>query len=369
MMHFSSMRELKEAMAELPLLRRSAVGLDPRKTVVACHVSDLNEAVTFYRKELKYLPAFYVLDLPEGKHGQQQYTVHDFAELVPGMDIQLYFRQVKAPRLTPFVKMVLQLMEQGIENYGLERYGTELFYWRNKKAQLTEENWETILHFVNVLSDDDSQHTYMAICRSRLEAEPGFIPLAGYPQYFHPRVSVKPGDIVCEGGIDDGGSTLRFYEAMQQQGQIHAFEPVPESCKRLQTVFAPYTGIHLEAQALWKHTGRILLAGTHSSCSAHVSESDKQEANCACTSIDDYFASRTPPSVIKLDVEGAEREVLEGAQKNIRSCFPKLMISIYHGRRLDWIEIPAMMLEYDSSYSFYCGHHSPWYNESIVYAI
>lgn len=371
-LRFAGIRELQEGMAELPLLRAPRTGMDPRRTVVACHISDLDEAVAFYRQQLRSLPAFYVLGLPaDGPGGgYADIAVHDFAALAPGMDAQLYFRQAKAPRLSPFIQLAKSMRELGIDRYGLERRGTEQLYGRSTRAALTDEAWDTVLNFVNVLGDADSQYAYMAVCRSRLEAEPGYIPLAGYEQYFHPKVSVEPGDIVCEGGIDNGKSTLHFFEAMQRKGRIYAFEPVPASCEKLQSVFAPFAGICLERHALWNHTGALLLSGMESSNSAVTRESGPEKANCSCTSVDDYFMDMQPPTVIKLDVEGAEPEVLEGARKTITTHVPKLMISIYHGQRgPDWIGIPAMMMEYAPRYQLFCGHHRPWYAESIVYAV
>lgn len=363
---FDSVTELRDAMKELPLLRASRTGIDPHRTVVACHMSDLDEAVNFYRQQSSILPEFYVL----GAAPEHNQKIHDFAHLSQGMDIQLYFKQAKAPRLCWFTRLVLKLKAQGIVTFGVEKYCTELFYRRNKKEVLTDGDWETVLHFVNALCDANSQYTYMAVCRSRLEAEPGYIPLAGYEQYFHPQVSVAPHDIVCEGGIDDGNSTLHFFEAMQEKGIIYAFEPLPANCEKLWATFAPYAGIHLEPQALWKNTGHVHLCGSSSNAAFTVDAGEEEcQGTSLCTSIDDYFSTREAPTVIKLDVEGAEPEVLAGAQKTLTVYAPKLMLSIYHtGRGQDWLTIPRMLLRNAPSYALFCGHHRPWYAETIVYA-
>lgn len=368
---FDSVRELREAMNDLPLLRAPRTEIDPERVVVACHASDLEEAAAFYGQRLKRLPAFHVLNLPSALPPglPKNIVVHDFADLAPGMDIQLYFKRAKAPRLCWFTELTLWLSTKGIMTFGVEKYSTELFYRRNKKENLTDKDWDTVLNFVNALCDADSQYVYMAVCRSRLEAEPGYIPMAGYEQYFHPQVSVKPDDIVCEGGIDDGKSTLRFFEAMNRQGKIYAFEPVPASCEKLRAMFAPCEGICLEHQALWKSTGHILLSGTEASNAAFTVDACEGQDNCPCTSIDDYFSTRQHPTVIKLDVEGAEPEVLEGAQKILAAHSPKLMLSIYHSRRgQDWITIPRMLLRYADQYTLFCGHHGPWYAETVIYA-
>lgn len=373
-LRFGNVRELREAMDELPLLRAPRIGLNPRHTVVACHVADLDEAVNFYRQQGDRLPVFHVLTA-NGEHSTRSDIIcRDFAELAPGMDIQLYYRQDTACNKTFFHELCLELQKLGIHTFYIERYCTERFSRRNLHEAFTAQDWDTLLNFTNILCDADSQYTYMAVCRARLEAEPGCIPLAGYGQYFHPRVHAEPGDIICEGGcspvyekgMESNSSTLNFYKAMQQNGTIHGFEPVPATCMELKNVFAPYAGIRMENLALWSKPGTLQLNGEASSAFTHETGAS---GNCACTSVDAFFADKAIPTLIKLDVEGAEPEVIQGARYTLLQHLPKLMISIYHGRRgPDWLTVPHMLLGYDLPYEYYCGHHRPWYSESIVYA-
>lgn len=375
-LRFDSVAELREAMDALPLLRAPRVGLDARQTVVTCHAADLDEAVNFYRQQGDRLPEFYVLPVS----GRQEHAARrdiicrDFAGLAPGMDIQLYFKQGPAPIRTFFHKLCLELQQLGIHTFHIERYCTERFYRRNTHEAFTARDWDTVLNFTNILYDADSQYAYLAVCRARLEAEPGYIPLAGYEQYFHPRVHAEPGDIICEGGCfavcKDGvarnSSTLNLYRAMQQNGTIFGFEPVPATCMELKNVFASYAGIRMETLALWSKPGTLQLNGE--AASAFTQEAGPS-GTCACTSVDAFFADKAAPTLIKLDVEGAEPEVIQGAHRTITQHLPKLILSIYHGRKgPDWLTVPRMLLEYDLSYDYYCGHHRPWYSESIIYA-
>ena len=369
-LRFSSVAELREAMSELPLLRAPRLGLEAQRTVVACHEADLDEAVSFYRNLGDKLPEFYVLGDRDGlEHGVRRHiTIHPFAALSPCMDIQIYFRQNPRPGKTFFPLLCFELQKAGIREFHVEKYCTERYFRRNTRHTYTDQDWDTALNFTNILGDAESQYTYMAVCHARLEAEPGYIPLAGYDQYFHPLVSVVPHDIVCEGGIAYGDSTLRFFEAMEGQGEIYAFEPLRANCEKLCATFAPYAGIHLEPQALWKNTGRVLLH-EQSSSDSFVVDTAENEGICPCTSIDDFFSTRQAPTVIKLDVEGAEPKVLTGAKMTLAAHAPKLMISIYHARQgQDWLTIPRMMLDNASKYTLFCGHHMPWYTETILYA-
>ena len=62
------------------------------------------------------------------------------------------------------------------------------------------------------------------------------------------------------------------------------------------------------------------------------------------------------PTLIKLDVEGCEREALEGARKSITQHKPKLILSAYH-RTEDLLELPLLIREMNSGYKLYLRHH------------
>ena len=72
--------------------------------------------------------------------------------------------------------------------------------------------------------------------------------------------------------------------------------------------------------------------------------------------------------MIKLDVEGAELKALQGAEKTILQCRPKLAVCIYH-KPEDIVEIPAYLLSLHSDYKFYIRHYQMSANETVLYAI
>lgn len=371
-LQFASLSELKDAIDSLPLLRASRELLNPANTVVACHASDLDEAVGYYKKNLPYLPPIYVLDdYAETESAKRQGLIlHDFSELCPGMDVQLYFRPTEAPRFSYFVKLSLGMANAGFQHYGLEWLSTNQLYGRNKKIPLGDKEWDIIFNFSKRFADANSLYTYLAVCKARLEAEPGYIPLAGYQQYFHPLVHPEPQDVLCEGGMCDGESTAKIFQSMQGQGKIYAFEPVPDNFAMALKRQAEWGDtVVLEQKGLWSASMKLHLAYNPASPnSASVAPQGATDI-CDCVSIDDYFADKEAPKCIKLDVEGAEIPVLQGARNTLEKHLPKLLISIYHfGNGLDYINIPKLLLEMNLPYKYYCGHHRPWYNETILYA-
>lgn len=71
---------------------------------------------------------------------------------------------------------------------------------------------------------------------------------------------------------------------------------------------------------------------------------------------------------IKMDIEGAEQKALEGAKDIIEKNHPKLAICIYHSDE-DMVEIPKLIMEKYPSYNLYIRQHSPWHQETVLYAI
>lgn len=63
-----------------------------------------------------------------------------------------------------------------------------------------------------------------------------------------------------------------------------------------------------------------------------------------------------PCTMLKLDVEGAEREAIAGATQTIQRHMPKLNIAAYH-KSEDFFELPLLLHEMCPSYRFYLRHH------------
>lgn len=62
------------------------------------------------------------------------------------------------------------------------------------------------------------------------------------------------------------------------------------------------------------------------------------------------------PTLIKIDVEGCEKEALDGAGQSIAKHKPKLILSLYH-RREDIFELPLKIKAMNGGYKLYLRHH------------
>ena len=71
---------------------------------------------------------------------------------------------------------------------------------------------------------------------------------------------------------------------------------------------------------------------------------------------------------IKLDIEGAEQDAIDGAKNTIRKYKPILAICIYH-KAEDWYKIPEKVLEIEKDYDIYLRHYMEGIFESVMYFI
>lgn len=70
--------------------------------------------------------------------------------------------------------------------------------------------------------------------------------------------------------------------------------------------------------------------------------------------------------LIKMDIEGAEKEALQGAVETIRKFRPKLHVCAYHHIDDIW-QIPDLLNNISSGYNLHFAAHVPYMNEYVYY--
>lgn len=71
---------------------------------------------------------------------------------------------------------------------------------------------------------------------------------------------------------------------------------------------------------------------------------------------------------IKLDIEGAEQEAIQGAKKTILKYQPILAICIYH-KANDWYKIPELVFGIEPNYDLFLRHYMEGIYETVLYFI
>jgi|ERR1700733_7217752 len=148
---------------------------------------------------------------------------------------------------------------------------------------------------------------------------------------------VKPGMLVFDVG---GGFGFYALLAARAGANVIAFEPDPKNARSLAehvTINGLEDRISIVQQAVYSKTGHVTLAvsggvSTHRNPSVRaVGAGTAAELEVACTTLDDYLVSSEGPSLVKIDVEGAESDVLRGADRTIRVFRPVVLCEIHDG--------------------------------------
>jgi FkbM family methyltransferase len=214
------------------------------------------------------------------------------------------------------------------------------------------------------LHDTHSKQTYASLLRGRLEGDAGFFDVAPYAEYAHAQVRARPGDVVLDVGAFTGDSARRFAWQLRGFGKIVALEPDQANFAKLARLRLP--GLVPLNVGAWHERATLSFSPDAGSSKLSATGTTHIEVRA----IDDIVAEQGLKRVdlIKLDVEAAEHQALDGARRTLKRFRPKLQVSIYHQPN-DLFELPLRLMNELPEYRFYLGHHGPWHTETDLYAI
>ncbi|MFI3115235.1 MAG: FkbM family methyltransferase [Clostridia bacterium] len=105
---------------------------------------------------------------------------------------------------------------------------------------------------------------------------------------------------------------------------------------------------------VWEKEDILKFAGK-SSRNSSLMQSSENEISINVNSVDNIMQNREV-TLIKMDVEGAERQAITGAKNTISTYKPRLNISAYH-RNEDLFDIIFRLYDICPEYKFYIRHH------------
>lgn len=135
-----------------------------------------------------------------------------------------------------------------------------------------------------------------------------------------------PGMVFYDLGANIGLFSLLAARIVGPEGRVFSFEPDPGVAARLRRNVAKnnLTNVTVVEAGVWSSSGEVgFVAADPNSpdrgTGRFVTGAARGAAPLKCVALDDFIADHPGPDAIKCDVEGAEVEVLHGAEKLIRS--------------------------------------------------
>ncbi len=221
-------------------------------------------------------------------------------------------------------------------------------------AAYYQENLEKINQVEKMLADDLSRKVFSSLVEYKLtgKIDPLLSCETEKKDDILQLVPYKAGDVYADLGAYDGDTVLEWSAMHPDHGAIFAAEPNPKTYIKLCQNVKEEKDVHPLPYAVWNKDEPLTFNGK-SGRSAAVSDDGKVEVEGR--RVDSFLVSA---SFIKFDVEGAEKEAIEGAERIIREQAPALCVSAYH-RTEDIFAIPLQVKAIQPKYKVYL-RHSPY---------
>ena len=168
---------------------------------------------------------------------------------------------------------------------------------------------------------------------------------------------LKRGMIVVDVGAHVGYYTTQYAKLVGTSGRVFAFEPHPGNRSLLQKNVRSLKNVEVASTAVGADTTPATFyesavgSGSHSLVGSRYKENHARELTVQKTTLDTFFKEKgVRPQFIKVDVEGAEHEVIEGAKEILgASDAPDLVMefspSILTSRNLPPDSLPRTLLQ------------------------
>lgn len=186
--------------------------------------------------------------------------------------------------------------------------------------------------------------------------------------------NINPGDIVWDVGANIGYYSNKFAATATPGGHVFAFEPFPETVRKLTDQFSDHSGITILPVALGSKPGKLAmeeggdeLGATNRVVAGPVKEGDNIVEIARGDTLVDIGKAKMP-NAIKIDTEGFELDVLHGMTKLLREPnLRALFVEVHFGNLAEKgmahapAEIELLLLE--------SGFSLDWVDPSHVVAL
>lgn len=157
------------------------------------------------------------------------------------------------------------------------------------------------------------------------------------PVQLNLRDVLSRGDCALDVGANIGGVSIAISRMVGPDGSIHAFEANPQTLPRLRADLAANQAANVTVvpKAAWSLSGATIpfyCDNSHyaAASSVHRRDTSWREVRVPTITLDDYCReNRLAPRAIKLDVEGAEFDVLRGSKWLVERHAPAWAMEYY----------------------------------------
>lgn len=233
------------------------------------------------------------------------------------------------------------------------RYGIDFFKIYDDSFPFVMEHLPELYSVYEMLGSDESKKVFRAVIKGNVTGKISDYRFAPEPQYFLNGFFPNAGDIAIDGGAYDGSTALDFAKC---GATVYAFEMDANNYKNCAARLdkAGENNITLENFGLSDKESQE----NYYSWGAGSRKNSDGNFTAKFINLDTYVARKNLPRVdyIKLDIEGAELDMLHGATKIITRCKPKMAVSAYH-KPEDLFTLATYIKSLRADYKFEFRHY------------
>jgi FkbM family methyltransferase len=241
------------------------------------------------------------------------------------------------------------------------------------EAVTNQANHPAIRWIHELLADDESRRVFVAKLFYSLTLEKQLLDgvRSRRPIYFDRDIfRLGSDEVVVDAGAYTGDTFKQFvHECGDKYRAYYAFEPDEANFLRLKSSVDTARPRVITVQAgLAKQSGQLRFLSTACGDAKIVPKEESGAMLIQVLSLDEFFADKPAPTLVKMDIESAESDALNGAQGLIAEQNPKLAISAYHHASDLW-EIPALIHKLNLRYRLYIRHYTREIDDTVCYAL
>jgi len=227
-------------------------------------------------------------------------------------------------------------------------------------------NRERYENVYNLLADEKSKTIFKKVLNFKISFDYKF--MQGFTnnhkgQYFDKEIVPKLTNIrFVDGGGYVGDTATEVIKNYPDFQKIYLIEPIPENIRIAKRELGSYKNIEFLTLGVSNKRETLYFNEEKSFSTIY----GKGTQSVAVDTIDNLIKEKV--DFIKLDIEGAEQDAIEGAKNTIEKYHPILAICVYH-KAEDFYMIIEKVLCIKKEYSVYFRHYMEGIFESVVYFI
>ncbi len=227
-------------------------------------------------------------------------------------------------------------------------FGNNIF----NKAFL-KENLQKIEKAYSLLADEKSRKVFENIIRYQITGEMNYcFNCESHKDEAFEILNLGENESFLDLGAYRGDTIKEFLHYTNNYKQIVAVEPDKRTFKKLQTYCENFENCTSLNNAVWNESKELFFDGNKG---RGGSAKDTGESICSVT-VDELSEKYGKFTYINIDVEGAEKEMLQGAKITLQQNKPKLCMAGYH-RSEDIFALVNQINEINGDYKIYLRHH------------